>query len=765
MVKSFPADWPGPGPIDLARHDLPHASSTTEWWYQNGHLVAGGKRYSFFAAFFRQVKGHDPKTHEPLYAHSITWALIDLEGELNHFVSRVDETAPQEGLKRIRRGLGGKDEKFNRALSEILERGNVPSPDRMFDSRVFVNTERLGLQYGPNVWKKREEGRYQLKLEDPALAIGLDLEFELKKPPIRHGDDGVVRGSDDETMFYYFVPRCDVTGTVTDRGVEHEVSEGQGWYDHEFGRGEGEEEVDDEAEAKLDNETRRARQLARREKHEKRQVAWDWLSVQLDDGSDLTVYHELYPSVPASAGKWAVLIDPDGTQHTYLESTFEATRIWRSTQTFFEYPVEWRVRVPEAEIDLEVKAAFEDQEFITLISKPSFWEGRIDATGTLKGKAVAGPGIIERSGYASYEDLEGFFEEVGKVVRESVERVIPMAPSYDQACNLIGSPEREQYMRGVDPSQYAQKHLHPIREIVDRGGKGWRSYAAITCCDIVGGNSRDFVDWIALPELMHVGSLIVDDVQDKSITRRGGKTAHLIYGEPQAINSGTAAYFIGIHLLNSDFVSDADQIRIYKLYFEALRAGHAGQAIDIDGFAHMMDEVVDSGDVSTLEDRVLAVHRLKTAAPAGCLARIGALGGGGTEAQVEGVGLFFEDLGLAFQIIDDVLNLRGFKGDLKAKAEDVQQGKVTLPVVKALGRLPKDERVWLWNTLKEKPQDQEVVQSVVDKLESCDSIEECAVQARELVETGWRRLEPLVDDSLSKMLLRAFGWYVLERHY
>src|SRR6478609_8118648 len=53
----IPADWPGAGPIDLGVHDLPHGSSTLEWWYANGHLkTADGRNLSFFAAFFRQAK-------------------------------------------------------------------------------------------------------------------------------------------------------------------------------------------------------------------------------------------------------------------------------------------------------------------------------------------------------------------------------------------------------------------------------------------------------------------------------------------------------------------------------------------------------------------------------------------------------------------------------------------------------------------------------------------------------------------------------------
>jgi len=268
-----------------------------------------------------------------------------------------------------------------------------------------------------------------------------------------------------------------------------------------------------------------------------------------------------------------------------------------------------------------------------------------------------------------------------------------------------------------------------------------------------------------MPEMMHVGSLIIDDVQDKSVIRRGGPAAHHIYGEAQAINSGTAAYFIGEHLMDNVRVSDRQRLRLYQLFFEALRAGHAGQAIDLDGFANLIPGVVETGDARELERRVLAVHRLKTAAPAACLARMGAIQGGGTEAQIEALGGFFENLGLAFQIIDDVLNLRGFKGDLKARGEDIAHGKFTLPVVRALGRLGRDDRQWLASAVASKPSDQAAIEAVIGRLEACGAIEECAVMARELVETGWRRLEPLIEDTLAKMMLRAFGWFVLERHY
>jgi geranylgeranyl pyrophosphate synthase len=257
----------------------------------------------------------------------------------------------------------------------------------------------------------------------------------------------------------------------------------------------------------------------------------------------------------------------------------------------------------------------------------------------------------------------------------------------------------------------------------------------------------------------------VDDVQDKSTIRRGGPASHMIYGEAQAINSGTAAYFLGNHLITAVKLSDRDRVRIYELYFESLRAGHAGQAIDLDGFEDILQAVVESGDVEELERRVLCVHRLKTAAPAACLARMGAIAGGGTDAQVEALGGFFEALGLAFQIVDDVLNLRGFKGDLKARGEDIAQGKFTLPVVKALSRFSVEERRALRNAISAKPQDPAEIGRIIDILEECGAIETCSKEARELIESAWARLEPLIEDTLAKMMLRAFGWFALERHY
>ena len=738
---AFPQDWPSSGPIDLAAHDLPHRSSATEWWYVNSHLTtADGRRLSLFAAFFRIVKGRDEVTQALEYAHSVTWAISDADGRTYHAESRVDESAPKMGLERIAKGRGSRDPRLNRAISELLERGRVPRPDRIFDGPVFVADRRLELDFAGARFEKLDDGRYQLSLASDRG--GCQLTFSPEKPPHRHGDDGVVRGLGGEDMFYYFIPRCRVEGTVTVDGLARKVAQGTGWYDHEFGGHRSEESATPKSDAAPNGDD-----------DGRVDIAWNWLAAQLDDGTDVSAYSLVRVDDGKILYQWAVMSGADGKQRSFRELTLAPRGGWRSTRTFYDYPTSWSLSVPGAALSLEVEASFADQEFITCISKPAFWEGRVDVRGTVGGAEVSGLGYVERSGFEPVRDLDEFFAAVGEEVRRSVARVIPMEPDAKTACDLIAAEGREHYLDGVDLSQLGRALLAPMREITDRGGKSWRSYAALACCDVVQGDSRKFIQWLAMPELMHVGSLIIDDVQDRSTVRRGGPACHLIHGEPLAINAGTAD------------VSPARRLRLYDLYFEAMRAGHAGQALDLAGPSAMMPAIVESGDASALELRVLATHRLKAAVPASSLARMGAVAGGGTEEQIEAVGSFFEALGLAFQIVDDVLNLRGFQNDLKSRGEDVMNGTITLPIAKAMSRLPLEERRWLWETLSSKPQDLKVVSAVVEKLEVSGAIEACAKQAEALVEEAWQKAEPALPDSIPKVMLRAFGWYVLQRHY
>ncbi len=739
-------DCPGEGPINLAVHDLPHNSSATEWWYVNSHVeTAGGQQLSLFASFFRIILEVDEETGKARYAHALNWAVSDPESGKYYAESRVDRCAPEVGLDRLERGEWKSDPLLRQALRELLEKGQVPHPDRLIEGPVSVAQKSLALDYGGNCFRKLEDGSYQLALFNDEQAVGCKLVFHPQMKPVRHGDNGIVRGVSGEEMFYYFIPKCRVEGTIQINNQSLPVKEGNGWYDHEFA-------LSDEG----------SREKGYREHH----VAWNWISVQLDNGFEITAY-DLFDDAAncQRCACWAIVVDPTGARRQCRSFTFEPLDSWTSARTFIDYPTNWRLDIPEMGLSLAVKAAFEKQEFITIISEPSFWEGRVNISGVMNGDSVSGLGFVERTWFDELDTLSQFLNAAGRQTRKAVQNLLPAQPTYEQARRLIASEEHGHYLEGLDLTEYNQSLIAPIREMVDRAGKAWRSYALLACIDAVGGDSQEFTPWLAVPELLHTGSLIIDDVEDRSSIRRGGPACHLLYGEALAINAGCAAYFLFEILIHETRLTDKEKLRIYALYFEALRAAHAGQAADINGLDALMPQVVESGDGQLLEQRVLAIHRLKSAVPVRALAMLGATIGGGIPHQVEAIGHFFEMIGLAFQIVDDVLNLRGFKNDLKSKGEDISAGKVTIPIAKAMSRLSLRERHELWETLSSKPTDPAVIAAAITQLEGCKALDACDQQARELVESAWQRLDPLLRDSRVKVILRAFGWYVLERSY
>ncbi|MCB0502699.1 MAG: hypothetical protein KDD32_08440, partial [Bacteroidetes bacterium] len=235
-LKNFPLDWPESGPIDLTVHDLPHLTSTIEWWYQNAHLATKcGRNFSLFASFFRKLIKYDELTGEGEYGHSISWAIVDVEKEKYYNVSYIDKRAPEIGLEKLRKGELVEDSRLRKAAIEMLEKGNVPYPDRLLSDDPEVNYGELSLNFEGNTFLKNENDHYELFLHDDTHKVGCKLKFEPQTEAIRHGDNGVVEGKSFEDMFYYFIPKNIVTGTITIGEETLEVQEGMGWYDHEFG--------------------------------------------------------------------------------------------------------------------------------------------------------------------------------------------------------------------------------------------------------------------------------------------------------------------------------------------------------------------------------------------------------------------------------------------------------------------------------------------------------------------------------------------------
>ena len=738
-----PRDWPVAGAIDARYHDLPKRSSGIEWWYTNAHVILDdGRPCSLFASFFRACTDIDAPADTRV--HAATWALIDVNAGSYLTQCMLDRRVPNEILENAVELIP--DPHIRRALSEVLERGEVPHPDRLFDDDPVVGDQVLDLRFGPCRFQAAGPDEYVLTLAHTDRATGVNLRLTFEKPVQRHGVDGVVRIANEE-MFYYFVPRCSVSGSITIDGKHLEVRSGSGWYDHEFGNLVAEK-------TSSTSVTARARSTAK----------WTWFCAQLDSGEEFVGFEAVDTRRTDVPTRLLVHCDRHGRSRRSSNFTLETSEPWVSCSTFASYPTVFRVDCPELSIDVTLHAALADQEFKTMIAPPAFYEGRVEVAGIVERVAVTGLGFVEMSGHANRESHEQFLHAVGLETRRAVDRIF-YSDDGGMRTTLIADAGHGAVLDGFDLEGYERNVINPLRDVLHRGGKAWRSYSLMAALEAVGGDPNQFRDWLAVPELVHTGSLIVDDVQDNSPLRRGGPSAHSVVGVPLAINAGCLSYFLAQLPVLSSTLSDAAKCRWYELYFETMRASHAGQAADIVGLSTHLDRLVSTGDSQALEHTILANHRLKSGLAPANVVRMAAHLASAPPSQVEALGQLFEAYGTAFQVIDDVLNLTGFEKGTKVPAEDILEGKITLPVARAFGLLDLADRTQLAALLLRATSSPALVTDAVEIIRACGALDQCSEMALLLVDDTWHAVEHHLEVTTAKVGLRAFGWFLLDRHY
>lgn len=355
-----------------------------------------------------------------------------------------------------------------------------------------------------------------------------------------------------------------------------------------------------------------------------------------------------------------------------------------------------------------------------------------------------------------------FLNEASSSVLQSIQSI------YNQDIKEVKKLFHTQYASQIS-SETAQQLvnvlINPVREIADRGGKGWRSYLILNLCEALGGDPDILKPYTGVMELLHVGSLIVDDIQDQSILRRGGPACHLLYGEPLALNAGNSVYFLFDTMVEALPLSNLAKIRLYKTFFEVLRSGHAGQALDINGLASTAREAIKTGNFSTLRKLSIDVHRLKTGMPVVLGMIIAATVANATEEQINAVTNFGEVLGITFQVGDDIINLKGFDGNLKTKGEDIAHGKITFPMVVALENLPRNEAIELLELLLKKDNSIAHINYVLSQINKVDALQKSLAWSKELLMESWLKLDPHIPENDAKNNILQLGSFFIEKHY
>ena len=230
----------------------------------------------------------------------------------------------------------------------------------------------------------------------------------------------------------------------------------------------------------------------------------------------------------------------------------------------------------------------------------------------------------------------------------------------------------------VDPSSIHRA----MRYSLFAGGKRIRPILAIAAADAVSGHTQGVADAACTLELVHTYSLIHDDLPalDNDDLRRGRPTCHKVFGDAMAILAGDALLTLAFEVLSR--LQDVAAEQKIRMVEELARAAGTvggmigGQVNDIEGERKPPTAVL-----------LDSIHRAKTGALLRGSVRIGAIYAGATDEQLSALSAYGEHVGLAFQIIDDVLDVEESSEALgKTAGKDQAQQKITFPAVYGLER-------------------------------------------------------------------------------
>jgi geranylgeranyl diphosphate synthase, type II len=239
----------------------------------------------------------------------------------------------------------------------------------------------------------------------------------------------------------------------------------------------------------------------------------------------------------------------------------------------------------------------------------------------------------------------------------------------------------DELVQSLPPSE-SSRIADAMRYSVMAGGKRLRPVLCLAAAEAVGDRCEDALNTAVALELIHTYSLIHDDLpaMDDDVLRRGKPTCHVAFDEATAILTGDALLTLAFQLLASpEGMADvpADK-RLHVINAVAAAAGHKGM---IGG---QMADIGSEGNRIALS-RLEQLHMMKTGALINAAITTGAILGGATSEQIRHLHKYAQNIGLAFQIIDDILNVEGDPALLgKAVGTDEEKKKSTYPALLGL---------------------------------------------------------------------------------
>ncbi len=340
------------------------------------------------------------------------------------------------------------------------------------------------------------------------------------------------------------------------------------------------------------------------------------------------------------------------------------------------------------------------------------------------------------------------FEQQLKIRLENIEKELNLVLAENTSKDWM--KESFSDLPDVVNSEHFYNLLEPCRDLMLRGGKRWRPLLCVLSCEALGGKAENAYALCPLIELCHTASLIHDDIEDNSDERRGAPAIHLKYGIDVAINAGSWLYFQAMTAIQNFAKDKANAQELSALLFEVyscnLRRLHLGQAMDISW--HKKPDYIPS------KDEYFAMINFKTGSLARLAGELGAISAGKGKEDARKYGDLMVQLGLSFQILDDVKNIsQGIKG--KNYGDDIVEGKKSLPVILYLQEKPENKAklLELFKQAEKEGIDSPAVKDCISMISSSNALADAKKLADEIMDKTIIEIKKIYPDCPARALM------------
>ena len=722
---------------DITASGLQHPPVPVEWWFLQGRYGAADSQDNcFMFAFFRYNIAKQDES--PKYGYGLLFAELALGSAIHSYKSWTDPVIWDNVVENLRNNNRFMDDLFRKALLEEFEQGKPPLP-------IELKTEPVVFRYGPlhaewDGFCLRECLNGEMEFYFTLPSSGKTLAFLLK--PVNRLHDikcGPEADNPDRGMKYEVRTRWTMHGLP----IEGETVLGYAWYEHQWGG----------TSWLFDSEVEQSPVLS-----------WEWFGLSLDNGADCLVMVHRDAKTREIVAQHATWFAPDGSTMEIEEVELEARRYWCSPHTFIRYPVEWDIRIPSINLQIHFSPLADDQELATFEPGRAIWEGAGTAEGTIGGIQVAGTARGELHGYGHIFNYDDFLSDATRPVDDALEAFLPVSFTDEQVVRFAGIA-----IWRHDPAGLTEAIAKPVWDLLKRKGKHWRPLFGLFLLRALGGDCAKYGALVSvMAELIHSGALIIDDIEDDSLLRRGEPCIHLRYGTDIAINAGTALYFLpAIKLMEQTDLTIEQRLQLHEIKERVCIEAHCGQALDIYWTRALTRENLDIWMSEGMEDRLLQMYDLKTGAGTRGVAQVAAVLSGADEEMSAECVKFARAFAVAFQIVDDIHNFSRSPQWTKTAGEDIETGKPTYVIITALRLLDDNRRQLLADLLCDPIARSSAAGRAlgIDLVHESGALDLCRKQALRLTDEGWSKLASHLPPTEAKILLRAMCQKMLQFIY